>query len=174
MHKRLSASFAMLAVLSVLFMQMSFAEQLTVELVRAKAIAAANLIKAEGKAAFEKIRDPKGEFRFGNGEGYCWIEKTDGTMQMHPLKPTMESKNFSMIKDSNGKYFDVSFQNIIKKYGAGWSMYTWPKAGQTKASPKASYVVSAGGDLFVGSGLYDVTEQDIKAKFPNDFVDTEK
>lgn len=156
------------------FVTKSFAEKLTLELVKTKATSAANLIKAEGIAAFEKIKDPKGEFRFGDGEGYCWVQKQDGTILMHPVKPGMDNNNYLDIKDVNGKLFNVGLIEIVKKYGAGWVTYQWQKPNSKEFSPKATYIISAGGDLMVGSGMYDATEKDIKAKFPNDPIWEEK
>ena len=65
----------MLFILSGLFIALyftanSFANAMAPQLVKEKATAAAKLIEAEGEAAFAKIKDPKGEFRFADGQGY--------------------------------------------------------------------------------------------------------
>lgn len=72
------------------FTSKGYTEPLTPELCKQKAKAAATLVKAEGDAAFGKIKDPKGEFIFGDGEGYVWIHNLEGKMVMHPIKPSLD------------------------------------------------------------------------------------
>jgi methyl-accepting chemotaxis protein len=161
----------MAVVLSVSLMGKAFAAPLTAEECKAKAIAAAKLIDAEGVAAFDKIKDPAGEFSFGDGAGYVWVHDSDNTMVMHPKKPELNGKPIADMRDVNGVYFFVSMTDIATEKGAGWVAYAWPKPGKTESSPKVSYVVKAenGGKTYIaGSGIYDVTAADIKKQFPND------
>ncbi len=62
---------------------------------------------------------------------------------------------------------------IVEDHGEGWVPYSWPKPGDSKSSPKVSYVVlvkNGGKDYIAGSGMYDVTAADIKKLFPGDKV----
>jgi signal transduction histidine kinase len=151
----------------------AMAEPLTAQMCRDKATAAAKLIEAEGEAAFDKIKDPAGEFRFGDGSGYIWVQSVEGKMLMHPIKPEMDGKSLMDIKDINGVYFFAAFSEIANDKGAGWVGYMWPKVGKTEPSPKVSYVVKAvkdGKTYIAGSGIYDVTKDDIKKQFPTDAI----
>ncbi|MBF0331267.1 MAG: cache domain-containing protein [Candidatus Omnitrophica bacterium] len=159
------------AFMAVGLMGKAFAEPLTAEACKAKAIEAAKLVEAEGPAAFDKIKDPAGPFSFGDGSGYVWIHDSDNMMVMHPKKPELNGKPIADMRDVNGVYFFVSMTDIATEKGAGWVAYAWPKPGKTDSSPKVSYVVKAvnGGKTYiVGSGIYDITAADIKAKFPAD------
>ncbi len=149
------------------------AEELTAQMCKEKAIAASKLIEKEGEAAYSKLRDPNGEFRFGDGEGYVWVQTTDNVMLMHPIAPDLDGTDISGNRDLKGMYFCVAFCEICEENGSGWVPYTWSKVGEESESPKVSYLVrvSHGGkEYIVGSGLYDVTAEEIKAKFPNDAV----
>jgi methyl-accepting chemotaxis protein len=149
------------------------AEQLSPELCKAKAKAAAALLQSEGESALSTIKDPDGAFRFAEGEGYIWIHNLDGVMVMHPIKSALDGKGLLDMRDVNGTYLFVAMNELCEESGEGWVPYSWPKPGEEKSSPKVSYVVLAehGGKNYVaGSGMYDVTVEDIKTKFPNDAV----
>lgn len=148
-------------------------ETLTPQLCKEKAKAAADLLKAEGDAAIEKIKDPNGPFRFAGGEGYVWIHNLDGIMVMHPIKPAMDGTGLLDTRDVNGIYLFVAMNELVEAKGEGWVPYAWPKPGAKESSPKVSYVVLVkNGDknYVAGSGMYDVTAADIKAQFPADAI----
>lgn len=148
-------------------------EPLTPELCKAKAKAAAKLLKAEGDAAFSKLKDPAGEFRFADGKGYVWIHNLDGKMVMHPIKPALDGKNLLDMRDINGVYLFVAMNELVQEKAEGWVAYAWPKPGEKKSSPKVSYVilVEHGENEYVaGSGMYDVTAEDIAKNFPGDAI----
>ena len=151
----------------------SFGETLTPQLCKEKAIAAAAILKAEGDAALEKIKDPNGEFRFADGKGYIWVHNLDGIMVMHPIKPALDGKGLLDMRDVNSVYLFVAMNELVEEKGAGWVPYAWPKPGEKDSSPKVSYVVLVehGGNSYVaGSGMYDVTAEDIKSMFPDDAI----
>ncbi len=159
--------------IAISFTVSGFAESLTPELVKSKAIAAAKLIEAEGEAAFEKIKDPNGEFRFADGQGYIWIQDLNAIVLMHPIKPSLDGKDMSGFADKNGTLLFLNFSEICEENGGGWVPYVWPKPGQDGTSPKISYVTSVkhGGKNYVaGCGMYDVSPADIKKLFPEDAV----
>ncbi len=147
------------------------AGELTALMCKDKVIAAAELIEKEGRDAFAKIKDPNGEFRFGDGKGYIWIQNLDGIMVMHPIASHLDGKGLYNLQDEDGVYFFMAFNEMAEEYGAGWVGYRWPKPGQKESSPKISYVKLAehGDESFVvGAGMYDVTTDQIKAQFPDD------
>jgi len=164
----------MLGILIVsFFATTTFAEQLTAKLCKEKVIAATKLIAAEGEAAFVKIKDTEGDFRFADGQGYIWIQDLNAVVLMHPIKPSLDGKDMSGFADKNGTLLFLNFSEICEEKGAGWVPYVWPKPGEEKTSPKISYVklVKHGGkDYVAGSGMYDVTPADIKKMFPNDAI----
>ncbi len=160
-------------ILGLYFANSGLTEELTAQMCKEKATAAAKLIEQNGEKAFGTLKDPEGEFRFGKGLGYVWIQDLDAIMIMHPIKPSLDGKNLSGLKDTNGVLFFVAFNEIAEEYGAGWVSYLWPKPGEKKASPKTSYVKLAkhgGKDYVVGSGIYDITAEDIKKQFPKDVI----
>jgi signal transduction histidine kinase len=164
-------------VMVLAFSSKGYAEPLTPELCKAKAKAAAELVKAEGEAAYAKIKDPKGEFRFADGEGYIWIHNLEGKMLMHPIKPALDGTGVLDSRDVNGVYLFAAMNDLVQEKGEGWVPYAWPKPGQKESSPKVSYVIlvkHGGKDFVVGSGMYDVTAADIAKKFPGDALYSEK
>ena len=157
----------------LLFTANGFAEPLTPELAKKKVEAACRLIETEGEAAFAKIKDPEGEFRFAGGQGYIWIQDLNAVVLMHPIKPSLDGKDMSGFSDKDGTLLFLNFSDICEEHGAGWVPYVWPKPGQDKTSPKISYVkvVKHGGkDYVAGAGMYDITPADIKKLFPGDAI----
>jgi len=152
-----------------------FAEPLTPQLAKAKVEAACKLIGAEGEAAFAKIKDPNGEFRFADGEGYIWLQDLNAVVLMHPIKPSLDGKNMSGFADKDGTLLFLNFSEICADKGEGWVPYVWPKPGREAEGtfPKISFVKSVehGGKVYIaGAGMYDVTPADIKKLFPNDAI----
>lgn len=172
MTKRMISLFVSL-IFVVSFATYGFGEALTPEMCKSKAKAAAALLQAEGDAALEKIKDPNGEFRFADGEGYIWVHNLDGIMVMHPIKPALDGKGLLEMRDVNNVYLFVAMNELVEEKGEGWVPYSWPKPGEKASSPKVSYVVlvEQGDKTYVaGAGMYDVTAADIKKKFPGDAV----
>ncbi len=150
-----------------------YGEPLTPELCKKKAKAAAVLIQAEGEAAFAKIKDAGGEFRFGDGKGYVWIHDLDGVMLMHPIEPSLDGEFLIALRDINEFFIFVAMNELVEAKKEGWVPYAWPKPGENTSSPKVSYVVKVenGGTTYVvGSGMYDVIAEDIKTMFPGDAI----
>jgi methyl-accepting chemotaxis protein len=177
MKVRTMALFIPAFFLFILLPMVAHGEELTAQLCKDKAKAAAALLAAEGDAAIEKIKDPNGEFRFAGGEGYIWIHNLDGIMVMHPIKPAMDGTGLLDTRDVNGVYLFAAMNELVEAKGEGWVPYAWPKPGAKESSPKVSYVVLVkhGDKNYVaGSGLYDVTADDIKKAFPNDAIYVEE
>lgn len=99
------------------------------------------------------------------GDGYFWVNDTNLQILMHPMKPALEGKDSSAIKDPNGKAIFVEFVKAVKANpDGGFVDYQWPPANNPKgkAVDKLSYV-----KLFpkwgwvVGTGIY---IQDVQAR----------
>ena len=160
---------AMLVVGMMFVSGLARAEALTAELCKQKVDEAAAILKAEGKAGLAKV---KAMAIFADGQSYVWVHNMNSIMLMHPVKPQLEGQSLIDMRDANGVYIFVAFNEIAEAKGAGWVSYVWPKPGKVESSPKASYVKLVEGDdrYVVGAGLYDVTSADIKTKFPNDAI----
>ncbi len=92
--------------------------------------------------------------RYGNDD-YFWINDMQPRMVMHPMKPEMNGTDISTFKDPNGKALFVDFVDTVKKSGAGFVPYEWPKPGFDKPQPKLSYVVGfTPWNWVIGTGVY--------------------
>jgi methyl-accepting chemotaxis protein len=97
------------------------------------------------------------------GQEYFWINDMHPRMVMHPTRPELDGKDLSDNKDPNGKRLFVEFVDTVKKQGAGYVDYMWPKPGSDKPVPKLSYVSGfAPWGWVVGSGIY---MDDVAAQF---------
>ena len=110
------------------------------------------------KAAMDQIR----LLRYGQDD-YFWINDMSPVMLMHPMKPELEGKNLSNVKDPNGKELFNEMVKVARLQGAGIVDYQWAKPGKEDPVPKISYV-----ELFkpwgwiIGSGIY---VDDVEAEF---------
>lgn len=68
---------------------------------------------------------------------YFWINDMAPHVLMHPIKPELDGKDVSDMKDPNGKYLFVEFVNTVKKDGAGFVSYMWSKPGFPSLSPRS-------------------------------------
>lgn len=80
------------------------------------------------------------QMRFGNS-GYFWINDTTPKMIMHPMKPSLDGKDLSNVKDPNGIYLFNEMVNVIKQKSEGMVKYSWAKPNSEKVTPKMSYVM---------------------------------
>jgi methyl-accepting chemotaxis protein len=104
---------------------------------------------AQAKAAAE-VRAIRYE-----GKEYVWINDMSARMIAHPIKPELDGKDLSDFKDPTGKRLFVEFVDVIKRSGAGYVDYLWPKPGSKEPEPKRSYVAGfAPWGWVVGSGVY--------------------
>jgi methyl-accepting chemotaxis protein len=95
-----------------------------------------------------------GALRYGTGD-YFWINDLEPRMVMHPLKPELDGQNLAQMKDPAGKHLFVEFADTVRKAGAGFVDYQWPKPGKEAPQPKLSYVT--GFEPFgwvIGTGVY--------------------
>lgn len=107
------------------------------------------------------------QMRYGNKD-YFWINDMHPTMIMHPIKAELDGKDLSESKDPNGLKLFVEFVKIVKKDGAGFVGYQWPKPGHDKPIDKVSYVVGfAPWGWVIGSGIY---VDDVEAIFQSHLI----
>lgn len=100
--------------------------------------------------------------RYGNND-YFWINDMQPRMVMHPVRAELNGTDLSSNKDPNGKLLFVEMVSVVRKDGAGFVPYEWPKPGVDKPQPKLSYV--AGFEPWgwvVGTGVY-IDDLDVQA-----------
>ena len=72
--------------------------------------------------------------------GYFWVNDMHPKMVMHPMKPALDGKDISGLKDTKGKNLFVEMVEVCKKNGRGFVEYYWAKPGKDGEFPKMSYV----------------------------------
>ncbi|MEI7456441.1 MAG: methyl-accepting chemotaxis protein [Nitrosomonadales bacterium] len=86
---------------------------------------------------------------------YFWINDMTPVVLMHPIKPELDGKDVSELKDPTGKRLFVEFVEVVKKSGGGIVSYMWSKPGASEPVPKISYVKGfTPWGWVVGSGIY--------------------
>jgi len=89
------------------------------------------------------------------GKEYIWINDLNLRMVAHPIKPELDGKDLSDMKDPDGKRLFVEFVDTVKRQGSGYVDYLWPQPGQKEPEPKRSYVAGfAPWGWVLGSGVY--------------------
>ena len=102
------------------------------------------------KAALDALR----AVRFGD-QDYIWVNDMHPVVVMHPIKPELDGKDATGIKDPNGNALFVAFVRKVEAEGAGFVEYLWPKPGREAPVPKISYVKGfAPWGWVIGSGIY--------------------
>lgn len=138
----------------VLTVSLAFAAKLTKKDVSTQVDKAAAYLKKEGKdKAFAEINKKDGMFTDRSKELYVFVFDMSGKCLAHGENPGLIGKDLSGLKDKNDKYFIKDMIAAAKK-GSGWVNYQWTNPATKKIEPKASYVKSVPGNMFVGSGLY--------------------
>ena len=102
------------------------------------------------KAAIKALR----ALRYGDGE-YFFINDMKSASIMHPIKPELEGKDLSEVKDPDGKRLFAEFTQVVRDKGLGFVDYKWPKPGKSEPVMKVSYVQGfAPWGWVIGSGIY--------------------
>jgi methyl-accepting chemotaxis protein len=96
---------------------------------------------------------------------YIWINDLAAKCIMHPIKPELNGKDLSGLKDPNGVHIFEEFVKVCKEKGGGFVNYMWPKPGEKDPVAKISYVQNfAPWGWVVGSGIYvDDVQKDVNA-----------
>jgi len=100
------------------------------------------------------------------GNNYLFITDTNSVMLMHPIKPSLEGRDLSKLKDSTGKFFVKEFAEQAKAKGEAIVDYLWPKPGSDEPQPKTTYsVLFKPWNWVVVTGVYmEAAEVDIQKK----------
>ena len=117
--------------------------------------AAAELLRQQGTAAYDTLRDKAGGFLFL--DTYVFVMSTDGVMRVNPRFPDMEGNMVLDIEDDAGHYPGREILAAIADQDAAWVGYQWPRPNETRSSRKETYVrkVQVGDlTLAVASGVY--------------------
>jgi methyl-accepting chemotaxis protein len=102
------------------------------------------------------------KLRYGQNE-YFWINDMQPRMVMHPIKPELDGQDLSASADPKGKKLFVAFVDEVRRSGAGYVDYMWPKPGVSAPVDKVSYVKGfAPWGWVIGSGIY---VDDVDAQF---------
>jgi len=110
-----------------------------------------SLSQSEAKQA---AKEAIGHTRF-ESNNYFWINDLTPTMIMHPIKPELDGKNISDIRDPDGKALFVEMADVAKRQGQGFVNYQWAKPGIAKPVPKISFVkILPQWNWVVGAGIY--------------------
>ncbi len=120
--------------------------------------------QGRAKAAVEALRY--------ESKDYFWINDMTPRMIMHPMKPQLNGKDISGVKDPDGKHLFVEMVKVCRKDGAGFVDYLWPKPGVDEPQPKISYVkLFPAWQWVIGSGVYiDDVEKEITSIFTVVFI----
>jgi methyl-accepting chemotaxis protein len=86
---------------------------------------------------------------------YFWINDMTPRSVMHPIKPELDGKDLSDLKDLTGNRLFVGFVDVVKSQGAGFYSYLWPKPGFEQPVPKISFVKGfMPWGWIIGTGIY--------------------
>jgi len=113
-------------------------------------------IKKEALSTISKMRYGK--------SGYFWINDTSAKVIMHPIKPSLDGKDLTNLKDKNGKFIFQEFVKVANKDSKGGLVpYLWPKPGFDAPQQKLSYVQKFDQwGWIIGTGAYvDDIEADV-------------
>ncbi|MEM9521841.1 MAG: methyl-accepting chemotaxis protein [Actinomycetota bacterium] len=115
-------------------------------------------LEADGTLSREEAqaqaREAVSAVRYGDGD-YFWIHDRDFIMQMHPIKPELDTTNVQGIEDPDGVALFVEMNDIVAADGAGFVPYMWPKPGFEEPQPKISYVAELPAwGWVIGTGVY--------------------
>jgi len=117
---------------------------------------AAGLLREQGEAAFNLLRDKKGPFVFM--DTYVFVEDPDGTELMNGAMPYLEGRNLIGVKDLHGKAIVRDEIATAMAEGSAWLEHSWFLPGSNTPALKQTFVrkVQHGARTFiVGSGLYE-------------------
>jgi len=105
--------------------------------------------------------------RYGGTE-YFWVNDMNAVVLMHPIKPKLNGKNLADLKDKEGTRIFTEFVSTVKKDGAGFVGYLWPKPGFEEPVRKISYVKGfKDWGWVIGSGIY---LDDVDTEFKSELI----
>ena len=134
-------------------------------------IVQAYALETKGKLTREQAqqwaRDTVSSLRY-DGSEYFWINDMHPHVVMHPVKPDLNGKDVSELKDPSGLRLFKAFVDKVRSEGRGFVAYQWPKPGSDKPVDKLSYVQGfepwgwvVGSGIYVGEVREDIVRQGI-------------
>ncbi|MEC4679172.1 MAG: cache domain-containing protein [Nitrospirota bacterium] len=100
---------------------------------------AVELLKKEGKAAFDQFRNKASPFDFM--DSYIFVIDEKGMAVVDPGFPSLEQRNLLNNKDAAGRYIVREMIHKLERSGdTTWISYMWPKPGKVKPSKKLAYI----------------------------------
>ncbi|MEY4749661.1 MAG: hypothetical protein RIQ60_1875 [Pseudomonadota bacterium] len=92
--------------------------------------------------------------RYGGNE-YFWINDMQPRMVMHATRAELDGSDLTDYRDPDGKHLFVEFVTLVRRAGAGFVDYQWPKPGSDQPVPKVSFVMGfQPWGWVIGSGVY--------------------
>lgn len=118
----------------------------------------AHALEAAGKLPREQAQQMAlralAGLRYGGNE-YYWVNDMHPRVLMHPIKPELNGKDVSDVKDPNGLALFNAFVAEVRRNGKGFVAYQWPKPGHDRPVDKVSYVQGfEPWGWIIGSGVY--------------------
>ena len=80
------------------------------------------------------IHDALFALRWDYGDGYFFAVHTNSIMKVHSLKPQLEGKSVSLMKNPDGMKLLNDFIDVCKNDGQGFHEYHWQKINDEKAT----------------------------------------
>jgi len=116
------------------------------------------------ETAKRRILEELRSYRFGHND-YIWVSDYNSVLISHP-DPRLHGKDYSRVRDVNGKLIVPPMVEIARKNGEGYYSYWWQRLGSLRPVEKLAYV-----ELFpewqwvLGTGIYiDDIEQEAARK----------
>ena len=111
--------------------------------------------QARAKAALKAMR-------YGS-DGYFSVSTSNELLIMHPIKPELDGKSMSTLKDPAGTLVFVEISKAGAKPEGDFISYLWPKVGASEPVPKTSFAIAyKPWDWIITTGAY---IDDINAAF---------
>lgn len=90
-----------------------------------------------------------------DSNNYFWVNDYQPKMIMHPIKPALDDKDLSGIKDPDGTLLFVEFVKVANAQGQGFINYKWAKPGFDEPVDKIGFVKGfKAWQWIIGSGTY--------------------
>ena len=110
--------------------------------------------KLELAAAQAMAKEAIGAMRY-EGDNYFFIVNGNHQMLRHPMKPELEGKDLSGLKDANGVGIVVDAVRAAKRGKQEFTDYVWPRGSGSQPVPKVSgSAYYAPWDWVVVTGIY--------------------
>ncbi len=98
-------------------------------------------------------QDPENTM-FHDRDLYVFAYTMEGVNTIHGVKPQLNGKDLSGMKDQNGVEIIKGMIQVVQTDGSGWFDYQWPNPTTNTVQAKSSYVTKLDDDHFVGVGIY--------------------